>query len=117
MRSPRLLPRVLAAVLALDHVGCGPGPGDSCDVLTYNTETAATVFTPVIPGMVVEATIQQRIDLVDQIEDPPHDGNRWPRARTRRRVPYPGAHRRAVIPRGCTPGPAGHRNAHLLEDP
>lgn len=73
MRSRTALPLLLTSVLALGLAGCGAGQGDFCDVLTDNTETAATVFTPVIPGMVDEATIQQRIDLVDQIEDPPSD--------------------------------------------
>ncbi|UQN28661.1 hypothetical protein [Brachybacterium kimchii] len=73
MRSRPTRPLLLAPVLALTLAGCGAGQGDFCEVLNDNTDLAATVFTPVIPEMVDATTVQQRLDLVDQIEDPPSD--------------------------------------------
>lgn len=74
MRSRTALPSLLlTSSLALVLSGCGGGQGDFCDVLTDNTKVAATVFTPVTPGMVDESMVQGRLDLVDQIEDPPDD--------------------------------------------
>lgn len=51
----------------------GGSGGEACEVLTSDTLTAATVFAPIIPGQTDLQGIQNRIQLVDSVAQPPAD--------------------------------------------
>lgn len=62
----------LAAILGLALTACsGSSSGDFCDVLTDNSEEAATVFSSPVLLNGDASAVQARLDLLGQIEDPP----------------------------------------------
>jgi predicted small lipoprotein YifL len=60
---------LLVPTLALALAGCGGGGGAYCSTLTENSDVAATVFTPVIPGMVSAEQVEERLSLLGEVED------------------------------------------------
>jgi hypothetical protein len=67
MRRPAVLLAAGAGVLALS--ACGGGSSAYCTTLTDNSEVAAGVFNPVIPGMASEEDLDARLDLLEQVQD------------------------------------------------
>ena len=71
-RSPLLVLGATAALLTLG--ACSSGGSEFCTTLTDNSATAATAFTPLIPGMNTVDEAQARLDLLTSAEaDVPED--------------------------------------------
>src|SRR5699024_12128572 len=60
---------LLVPALALTLSACGGGSSAYCDTLTDNSAVSATVFAPAIPGMATSEQAEERLDLLDQVED------------------------------------------------
>ena len=56
-----------ACIAAL--ASCGGAHSEYCTTLTDNSEVSATLFAPAVPGTVDEETVQQRLDLLGEVED------------------------------------------------
>src|SRR5690606_6636355 len=67
VRAAALLVPALALTLALG--ACGGGESAYCDTLTGNSEVAATVYGPGVPGQADAAQIDRRLDLLPQVAD------------------------------------------------
>jgi len=67
VRAAAQLVPALALTLALG--ACGGGESAYCDTLTENSEVAATVYGPVVPGQADAAQIDRRLDLLTQVAD------------------------------------------------
>ena len=64
VRATALL--VPALVLALS--ACGGGDA-YCSTLTDNSDVSATVYTAVVPGMVTSEQVDERLALLEQVQD------------------------------------------------
>src|SRR5690606_20365703 len=72
VRAAAQLVPALALTLALG--ACGGGESAYCNTLTENSEVAATVYGPVVPGQADAAQIDRRLDLLTQdADDVPED--------------------------------------------
>lgn len=60
---------LLVPALALTLSACGGAESAYCDTLTENSEVAATVYGPVVPGQADAAQIDRRLDLLSQVAD------------------------------------------------
>jgi hypothetical protein len=60
---------LLVPALALTLSACGGGDDAYCSTLSENSDVAATVFTPVIPGMVTSDQVDERLSLLGEVED------------------------------------------------
>src|SRR5699024_7542076 len=60
---------LLVPALALTLSACGGGSSAYCDTLTDNSAVSATVFAPAIPGMATSEQVEERLDLLEQVED------------------------------------------------
>lgn len=58
---------------AFSMSGCSAVSADAavCGVLTSDTQTAASLFTMVIPQMTSEEQVAARIELMEKVEEPP----------------------------------------------
>ena len=59
---------LLAPALALTLSACGGGDA-YCSTLTDNSDVSATVFTAVVPGMVTSEQVDERLALLEQVQD------------------------------------------------
>ena len=60
---------LLVPALALALSACGGASGAYCSTLTDNSEVSATVFTQVLPGQTDSSQIDERLELLGQVED------------------------------------------------
>ena len=59
---------LLVPALALTLSACGGGNSAYCSTLTDNSDVSATVYTAVVPGMVTSEQVDERLDLLEQVE-------------------------------------------------
>ena len=59
---------LLVPALALTLSACGGGDA-YCSTLTDNSDVSATVFTAVVPGMVTSEQVDERLALLEQVQD------------------------------------------------
>lgn len=70
MRSTRRPLALMIAVVGMAALSaCGNAGSEYCATLTESSEVSATVFTPVIPGMNDQEGVQERLDLLAEVED------------------------------------------------
>lgn len=70
MRSVRRPLALLFTVVGMTALAaCGGAGSEYCTTLTDNSEVSATVFTPVVPGMNDQEGVQERLDLLAEVED------------------------------------------------
>lgn len=59
---------LLVPALALTLSACGGGDA-YCSTLTANSDISATVYTAIVPGMVASEQVDERLALLEQVQD------------------------------------------------
>ena len=60
---------LLVPALALTLSACGGGNSAYCSTLADNSDVSATVYTAVVPGMVTSEQVDERLALLEQVQD------------------------------------------------